>query len=984
MLRYKSYNLIFAFLVLFSLDSDLISQSFDVRQTVDFLSIQNPKAYVVDLNNDGKLDVFVSGEDINGEIQYLVLARADGPDSLQNDVFNVVPLDQITVSGSAFAFSDLNNDNQMDLIISGRDQSGSIKNQIYHGDQGFEFQLPVDLPEFEARKIVATDLDNDGKKEIIRQGVNDTGNPAIEILTESDNGQYTIVNASLPELIQGDVVLFDFDKNNYVDLFYQGYDVSGIPASALMMNYGDFNFTEVMSGVMGLANGSIKVADYDADGYGDLLVHGIDDQAGPRSFVYLNKKTSFEQTNIDLAGIGVGQSQFADLNHDGRADISLKGIAPDGSLMNLVYLQDNTGGFQLFDDLIPNGVQLSQLFGDFYFDGNLDVIQWKLDAGRWVFEFLENTGLTENLGPEVPTESYAIQTFDDVKIFWFGASDDRTPAASLTYDIFIGESPSTVDNVSPSFDLTWLKRMLVSHGNLGFNTEMNIFDLVPDVYYYGIQPVDNSFHAVNAGDSTIIHSFVVCEPLSIEYITACDGETITLPSDGEPRVWFSVKQGFLGEHLDLTYSVSGPDTLFFNTPGRTLCDYQGAVIIDIFTPDVISNLPDLQTCELEPIAPEYVGLHDSVRWTVKNSGLTSTDNPWEFTPDTSIQVCVEIYVCGMAFFDTIQIDVLPGPEVIAMPDSIEIFSGDSVHLMAIGADSYIWSPEQSLNQNDIPNPIAKPNETTIYSVAGLNSEGCEDDATVKVIVHDVDQLSNFEPCPDEEVSLHFPFDYDMIEWTVAASGMTFTDNPLVLTPDQETEVYLKVNIGSLTWHDTLKISPVPFVLEVADDSLEIFIGESVELRASGADSYIWSPAETLDQDDVANPLATPDETTIYVVTGISDEGCEKKDTIVVIVHNKIDLFIPTLFTPNSDNRNDQFKIYGSALPETLDFEIFNRSGQRIARKNLHGMVNEGWDGRHKGVPQPPGVYFWRATGFNEDGSEFTYKDRKNGSVHLIR
>src|SRR5690606_38444967 len=50
-------------------------------------------------------------------------------------------------------------------------------------------------------------------------------------------------------------------------------------------------------------------------------------------------------------------------------------------------------------------------------------------------------------------------------------------------------------------------------------------------------------------------------------------------------------------------------------------------------------------------------------------------------------------------------------------------------------------------------------------------------------------------------------------------------------------------------------------------------GESVQLDASGASAYFWTPAAGLSSTSVANPVASPTATTDYVVTGTSINGC---------------------------------------------------------------------------------------------------------------
>ena len=71
-----------------------------------------------------------------------------------------------------------------------------------------------------------------------------------------------------------------------------------------------------------------------------------------------------------------------------------------------------------------------------------------------------------------------------------------------------------------------------------------------------------------------------------------------------------------------------------------------------------------------------------------------------------------------------------------------------------------------------------------------------------------------------------------------------------------------------------------------------------------------------------------------------------------VVECDFSVFIPNSFTPNGDGVNDTFKIYGDFL--SAELSIFNQWGELIYR----GNGRNGWNGQHKGVLQPPGVYVY--------------------------
>lgn len=64
---------------------------------------------------------------------------------------------------------------------------------------------------------------------------------------------------------------------------------------------------------------------------------------------------------------------------------------------------------------------------------------------------------------------------------------------------------------------------------------------------------------------------------------------------------------------------------------------------------------------------------------------------------------------------------------------------------------------------------------------------------------------------------------------------------------------------------------------------EICIGEEVQLEATGGSSYVWTPATGLSATDIANPIASPSETTTYTVSIIDVCGVIQEDDLTVIV-----------------------------------------------------------------------------------------------------
>lgn len=89
-----------------------------------------------------------------------------------------------------------------------------------------------------------------------------------------------------------------------------------------------------------------------------------------------------------------------------------------------------------------------------------------------------------------------------------------------------------------------------------------------------------------------------------------------------------------------------------------------------------------------------------------------------------------------------------------------------------------------------------------------------------------------------------------------------------------------------------------------------------------------------------------------------------------------DLYVPNVFSPNNDGKNDIFYVYGNYISK-IELQIFNQWGQHITTIT---DKNQGWDGKFKGNPQPVGVYVYVLKVEMQDKREINMK----GSITLVR
>jgi gliding motility-associated-like protein len=135
--------------------------------------------------------------------------------------------------------------------------------------------------------------------------------------------------------------------------------------------------------------------------------------------------------------------------------------------------------------------------------------------------------------------------------------------------------------------------------------------------------------------------------------------------------------------------------------------------------------------------------------------------------------------------------------------SLQIIRGDSVRLMAFGAETYTWSPAAGLSDSTSASTYASPLQTTTYTLSGWSAEGCSSSVTVTVEVT-LDQM-RIEPRPV------FSPNQDGIEdnWQVEGIEL-YPDCHFLIFDIQGREVYRSAEDYLNDWQGTdLQGSPLP-------------------------------------------------------------------------------------------------------------------------------------------------------------------------------
>ncbi len=294
------------------------------------------------------------------------------------------------------------------------------------------------------------------------------------------------------------------------------------------------------------------------------------------------------------------------------------------------------------------------------------------------------------------------------------------------------------------------------------------------------------------------------------------------------------------------------------------------------------------------------------------------------------------------------------------------------------ANPYTWSPNVSAaQQND---SLAFDLPPGIYGVTVTDVRGCQDSLTYEIVSPDEidfivlpieEPLCNGGVTPVflESASGGSANEFDDYTFEVNRSGFRI---PAGLPGDAfagDITVTVYDTIGCSNTQEFFVDQPPPIIIDLPE-RIVIELGDSTATLdpiispAGDVYDYIWTPGEFLSDDSIRSPVVFPLQTTDYTLTVINANGCEAFADITVEVDANRNVFIPNVFSPNRDGRNDDFRIFACrGVQQVNAFQIYDRwgglvfSGDNIPPNCLDGIPL--WDGiGQNGKPVNPGVFVY--------------------------
>ena len=180
---------------------------------------------------------------------------------------------------------------------------------------------------------------------------------------------------------------------------------------------------------------------------------------------------------------------------------------------------------------------------------------------------------------------------------------------------------------------------------------------------------------------------------------------------------------------------------------------------------------------------------------------------------------------------------------------------------------------------------------------------------------------------------------------------------------------------SIVTHDVIIDGPLPgktYPVQLAAYNFPV----PLQARPIGT-SALWSPATNLDNRNIYAPVFKGQTSQQYTIQLKTASGCLTVDTLFVKTVKKIEIYVPSVFTPGIDGKNDYLRPLLFGIAKVNYFRVYNRWGELLFEMKTD---RPGWDGTVKNVPQEMQTVVWMIEAVDVDG----FIHNRQGTSLLMR
>ncbi|MBM4151456.1 MAG: hypothetical protein FJ219_07400 [Ignavibacteria bacterium] len=335
----------------------------------------------------------------------------------------------------------------------------------------------------------------------------------------------------------------------------------------------------------------------------------------------------------------------------------------------------------------------------------------------------------------------------------------------------------------------------------------------------------------------------------------------------------------------------------------------------------VSASKDTTICEktLVQLSVKPIGGTGPYTYRWEGMNITNTDRQNTTARPTKDEVYRVIVTDsnGCVDYALVSVKVLPAPTLSVPSNIIKACKGDTIILSANSTQDLTWLATKGLLENKGQKVRCIVDSTRTYTVYAETQSGCSAIDTIRVEMEEAPTVSGIqrmiEICPEQDsiaIPGSFTFGgvppYTYVWYTqndTIARGSIFKQ--INVKPSTTTVFQLAITspIGCV-FRDSISVivNPKPKITQLRDTIL--CKGDGIMLDASGSDAYEWLPITGISDPTIANPIATPQVTTTYIVKGMSSKGCTIFDTVTITI-------VDPPIKPIISRRNDTLFVSGN-------------------------------------------------------------------------
>ncbi len=193
--------------------------------------------------------------------------------------------------------------------------------------------------------------------------------------------------------------------------------------------------------------------------------------------------------------------------------------------------------------------------------------------------------------------------------------------------------------------------------------------------------------------------------------------------------------------------------------------------------------------------------------------------------------------------------------------------------------------------------------------------------------------------------------------------------------DKAGKYWVKINHKGCVIVDTFKVSTAGAITPNFGKEIlmcETDLPKTLSVKASADVKFYWNTGSTASSINVAKEG-------VYWVKSSSKNCGTRTDSVTIKYKNcDCDIYIPNSFSPNDDDKNDEFALSFQCEYSYFLITIYDRWGNVVfTSKNITSK----WNGKFKGIPCPDDVYIYKIEAIQKGNDK---KIIKNGHVSLFR